>query len=332
VSGRYRAQIASAVGAVEVLSATRHAWLGETAPPLPRHVERSLDEATARGYLVYNVANDLYGNFYCQGAAAPPGLRRRTAPEGDGTFVQSLSAANAGRGCWEPGWSVVRVQDGAVTVERDGLSMLALRDACRLQKGQDLLPKTDVRVRFPKELLRLSPGFYMALGDRALPAGGKLVRLYWHLTPGAAPDFVRTATRALNERSLAARLKVVNDPHGYDRCDAGVVYIRRQDFARARPVVGELLTAIGPRLQGSTPTLTKRLASGLAVAEDPGRGESFGLTRCELIAEGIVRAHERGDGSLDERVATVEEALGDAGVDADAPYLNAGSRDAYELA
>jgi hypothetical protein len=89
---------------------------------------------------------------------------------------------------------------------------------------------------------------------------------------------------------------------------------------------------VHPWLEPGTPALTKKLAPGLALAEDPGRGESFGLTRCQTIAEGIVRAYERGRESLEERQATVEEALAEAGVDPAAPYLNSGSEDTYALA
>jgi hypothetical protein len=49
----------------------------------------------------------------------------------------------------------------------------------------DVSVGSPVRVKLPKELFKLSPGFYMALGDHALllDAGATLVRLYWHLEP-----------------------------------------------------------------------------------------------------------------------------------------------------
>jgi hypothetical protein len=332
VSGRYRAQVEDAVRAVDVLSATRHAWLGTAGPPLPAHVERQLDAATGRAYLAYNVASALYSNFYCQGIAAPARRGDRGGDaRGDGTFVEALSAANCGAGCWEPGWSVAAVSNGSVSVERGGLTLMTPREACREEAGHRVEAGAPVRIRFPKELLRLSPGFYMALGDAALAPDDAVVRLYWHVVADGAVEFVRTATRVLNEAAVPARLKVVNDPRRYDRCDAAVVYIRGDDYPRAQSAVRELLGRVGPRLAPTTPALTKPLAPGLAVAEDPGRGESFGLNRCEAIAEGIVRAHERGRQSGDERMATVAEALEQAGIDLDAPYLNAGSEDGYAL-
>ena len=170
----------------------------------------------------------------------------------------------------------------------------------------------------------------MALGDVAHPMDEPVVRLYWNLAPDGALPFVATATRALNERSLPARLKVVNDPRRYDRCDAGVLYVRRDDFGAVRDVLGEMLDAAAPWLGARTPALTKPLAPGLGLAEDPGRGESFGLTRCEQIAEGLARAHERGAAARDERVGCVLEVLAEAGIAAGAPYVNPGSEDGYE--
>ena len=155
---------------------------------------------------------------------------------------------------------------------------------------------------------------------RARPIAAPLARAKGiasrHWVPGAA--------------GLAARLKVVNDPASYDRCDSGVLYLRRADWTAARAVVSAVLAEVGPALRGRTPALTKPLAPGLAVAEDPGGGESYGLTRCTQIAEGIARAHEHGVESHDERVALVVEALTEAGVDVDAPYLAGSTEDAYE--
>ena len=55
--------------------------------------------------------------------------------------------------------------------------------------------------------------------------------------------------------------------------------------------------------------MTKALAPGLGIAEDPGEGNSFGLHRCGLIAEGLLRAREAGQASPSRRLATVIDCL-----------------------
>ena len=52
------------------------------------------------------------------------------------------------------------------------------------------------------------------------------MRLYFHLAPAGAAPFVAAATRQLNAGRIPFRLKVLNDPSTFGRCDAGVLYLR----------------------------------------------------------------------------------------------------------
>ena len=67
--------------------------------------------------------------------------------------------------------------------------------------------------------------------------------------------------------------------------------------------------------------MTLPLAPGLAFAEDPGGGESFGAHRCLLLAEAAVTAAERGLGAPEDRLEVVRERFAEAGTTLDAPYL-----------
>ena len=62
-------------------------------------------------------------------------------------------------------------------------------------------------------------------------------------------------------------------------------------------------------LRPGTPALTKPLGEGIGLAEDPPGGDSFGMNRCGLLAEAMVRAAERGVRTGQERLALVEEAF-----------------------
>ena len=59
---------------------------------------------------------------------------------------------------------------------------------------------------------------------------------------------------------------------------------------------------------------------GVGLAEDPD-GESFGVRRCALLADGVVRAHEQRLVTTDERVDAVAARFAEDGVAIDAPYL-----------
>jgi lantibiotic modifying enzyme len=81
----------------------------------------------------------------------------------------------------------------------------------------------------------------------------------------------------------------------------------------------------------AVPAFTKRIARGVAIAEDPAPGASFGAERCLLVAEGLVEAYERGERDVTGRLRCVAEMFTEAAISLDAPYLNPGSGDIYEV-
>jgi hypothetical protein len=328
----FSAQLEDAARAVEILSPTRYAWLGEPAAPLPEHVESRLSDEDARGYLLYGLESRLYGDFYLHGHATVSQPHEAVdAVRGDPALVESLSRAHSGRGCWEPGWKLLGREEDRVVVERGGLVLRATRAECRGLPPAGAQPGIEIEVRYPKDLLRASPGFYTALGDRAFDGSNGIVRIYWNLTAEGAVTFVREATRLLNKAKSGARFKVANDPRLYDRCDSAVVYLPRADALRARKVVRGLHAAVAASLGPQVPAFTRRLADGVGLADDPGGSLSFGQSRCHILADGLIRAYERGATSVASRVEVVRETFGEEGLDPDAPYLGPGSADGYDL-
>ena len=82
-----------------------------------------------------------------------------------------------------------------------------------------------------------------------------------------------------------------------------------------------LCAALADDIDPGIPALTRRIAEGVAFAEDPGGGQSFGADRCRLVAEALVTAHEEGKTSVEARVGRVRERLRAAGTSLEAPYL-----------
>jgi hypothetical protein len=328
----FRGQLEDAARAVEILSPTQYSWLGQPSDPLPEHVESRLSAEDARGYLVYGLETRLYGDFYCHGHATVSPPQERVDPaRGDPALVEALSASHSGSGCWEPGWKFLGHEDDRVVVERGGLVLRASRAECRGLPRRGATAGTEVELRYPKELLRISPGFYTALADRAFDGSEGIVRIYWNITAQGAVTFVREATRLLNLAASGARFKVANDPRLYHRCDSAVVYFPRADALGAGNLVRSLHAAVAPQLGPRVPAFTRRLAGGVGLAEDPGGSWSFGQSRCHALADGLVRAHEQGATSLSARIEVVRATFGEQGLDPDAPYLNPGAVDEYDL-
>jgi class II lanthipeptide synthase len=329
----YRRLVAAAAGAVDVLSASSFAWFGARSPSLSPEVEAQMTPEGARAYLVYNLQARLYADFYCARIKRPSLQDPSVEPfPGSSPFVSELSRANAGTGASEPGW---RVGEDSTTlaVRRNGLTLWVARADVYPVAGTSTAPGADVGVLMPNELLRLSPGFYMALGNAEFPVDGSapIVRFYWNLRSDGAAGLIAGLTRDLNREKLAFRLKVVSAPGRYSRCDAGVLYVLEDEYDRASRVVANNYRTMAALVKPA-PALTKELAPGLALAEDPGgQLTSFGMSRAQLLAEAIALAANRGASEPAEKLSAIEDRFAQAGISLDAPYLNPGSIDEYRF-
>ena len=178
-------------------------------------------------------------------------------------------------------------------------------------------------VRLPKELPALSPGFYTVVGET--PERAPRRRLAWSASIGTsrrsgAPALVRALTSRLNAEHVPFRLKVADHALRFDRCDAAVLYLPAEVFHALRECCATSRRRSPARLRPGVPAFTLELAPGVGLAEDDA-GESFGVGRCALLADGIVRAHEQGMVQPDARLAAVAARFAEDGVAIDAPYL-----------
>lgn len=317
-------QVAAAVAAVEIGTEPGYAWMGERIG-LPPAVMALAPPAVARDALVQGVARRLYGDFFTCGEPRPPG---RESGEADRRRMsERLAAANGGSGSRDPGWRVVGHDDGRTIVERAGLRLWVCAEEMAHEGEGAPAEGAEVSVLLAADAPYFSPGYYLALGDRSLhPHLSRVLdRFYVHLRRDGAERFMRRATARLNRLGIAFRLKIADDPDGFDRCDTAVFAFQRADRARSLPEVMDLCAALAGDIDPGIPALTRRLAAGVAFAEDPGGGQSFGADRCRLIAEALVTAHEEGETSLEARVARVGERMRAAGTSLEAPYLGPGS-------
>jgi hypothetical protein len=325
----HRRRLADALRAVTV-TPTTYSWFGRRSRPLPPDLLAAVGHGAARATLVEALQGELYRSFYTQGRAIPESPERAAPARPDRDFAATLSAANAGAGGWQPGWRVQAWEGTTAVVVHDGITVRA-RAADYRANGRRRAAGALVSVRRPKELDAASPGFYVALGDDR-PDCAEELRVYFHLTAAGAAPLVAACTRLLNAAAVPFVLKVVDRPGGFTRCDAAVLYLQRGGFDRARPSLAQLAADCAAHLRPGVPAFTKALAPGIALAEhQPELGASFGTSRCRLVAEAVVGAHEQGIAGLDERVQMVARRFAEHGLDVDRPYLSAGSATRYAL-
>jgi hypothetical protein len=330
------------VEAVEIVSANEFRLDGETYS-LDRNpvVDGARDGSTvtaeedaasaSRPPLIATLEQVLYTRLYTRARPGSAAIDVSAARD----FVGRLSAANTGRGTFEPGWKLVSVdEDGRLAVEKDGLT-LWVQAHLFLARNGSTEPGTLGRVRVGKELRGLMPGFYFAIGDghedEPEDAARPIVRVYWHLTSSIAPTAIHAVTSRLNRLAVPFRMKVLSEPASYVRADAGVLYLGKEHYKKAESAIGEAYFTVRSGLRPETPLFVKRLAPGLGLAEDPGEQDtSFGQHRCRLVAQALWRCHTSGLRS-EQRVAEIAAEFERVGLRLEQPYLEAGSQDEYGL-
>lgn len=326
------AGIAAAVAAVRIRNDHSFSWLGRQIG-VPAAVVRALSPDIRREILAAQIRACLYANFYCTGGPVPQPSEQSRPLSGPDGFDLELTAANHGSGSWESGWDRVGSwhQDrSAVRRRGDGFVAMADRREWRPASGQPdgqpaCAPSAETArepglVRLPASLYRISPGFCMALGNASPGFGADVVRVYWNLSPAGALQLIHQVTVVLNELQVPFQLKAVDTRQGYDRADSAVLYLVGSDSRAWLPHVTRIGSALAPWLEDWTPAMTFPLAPGIGVAEDPGDGDSFGMSRCGLIAEGVVRAWEGGVTAAEDTMKYVRAAFAETGVDPGRPY------------
>ena len=161
----------------------------------------------------------------------------------------------------------------------------------------------------------------------------EIARIYFNLSPEGAVAVMKNLTRQLNEIKIPFTFKVLYNPFDYGRYDSGVLYFERSNYEAVRQVLTSVYAENKLHFQIDIPLFTKLLAPGLALAEEPNQKfatvESFGMNRCQIVANGLLEARQKGDESPENRMAFIRQHFSLLGIDLKHPYLNANSKDLY---
>jgi len=295
---------------------------------LPENITEEVSEEQQQSALFFALQYRLYSHFYVYGIPQQ-NTDVQLAYVLSTPYVRQLSEANSGSGYLDGPWQIDSRSNTHLQVNKSGLFLSAPLEFCD-QSGKT--SKNRTFLKFPKEMFHISPGYYMAMSDTNLESGEKLqlVRLYWHLTPAGALEFMQTVTSLLNEQYVPFRLKVLNEPNHFNRCDAVVLYMNRNKFKKYFHIIERICVQVKEHLLPGTPALTKALSQGVGFAEDPGDGSSFGLNRCGVIAKGILNSYrDKSSHDLELTLRAVENEFKSGTLNLSTPYVNSGSKDQY---
>jgi hypothetical protein len=323
-----RSRLDRALAAVAILSPQHFGFEGETVPAVPQPGWGNLPAPA--NPLVAALEQRLYNRFFCRDSVPPAYVPTDPAP-----FIQRLSQANPGQDRWDRGWRINRVGPaGQVMAEKHGRYVDLWPGQYVVQSGGGPpQPGQPITAYFPRESATLQPGFFFVFSDApvAWDEAVSIVRFYWNVTAEGAPELLARLAGRLNRFQVPFRFKTLTDPAGYDRFDSAVLFISRRWFHPVADIAAEVHAALDGRIVDGTPLFAKPLARGLGLAEDPGNGESFGMSRCRLLAEGLWSAWSRGVADPSARLAEVEGWFAGHGLSLESPWLNRSSADLYEL-
>jgi HopA1 effector protein family len=243
---------------------------------------------------------------------------------------------NCGTGYFDRDWTILAIKDEDLIVKKGGLKLHIDRQRHLSAAQQQASVGDVVAIKMPKNMMQ--NGFYVAIGDlgfdRQQPAA-TLVRIYFSLTPDGAVAVMNSLTQMLNEAKIIFSFKVLYNPHDYERSDAGVLYFDKRDYAAISDILAVIHTQHKSYFLSHIPLFTKQLALGLGLAEEPdlkfAERESFGMNRCQIVADGLLRAFDAGQDSYSEKMSAILTQFAIGGINLHYPYLNSGSEDIYNF-
>ncbi len=257
-------------------------------------------------------------------------------PTIDTAFFQRLHDANYGQGFFDRGWQVLKEEDDDILVVKKGeLRLYVQREKYLAEPERQAGIGDTVAIKMPKN--RMQSGFYMAIGDKGSSlrqAEDVLVRIYFNLTPDGSVAVMESLTQGLNEIDIPFSFKVLYNPQDYNRYDSGVLYFDRQDYTAVMEVIRSLYDRHRSHFKSEIPLFTKQLAIGLGLAEEPNQKfaerESFGMNRCQIVANGLLELVDRGSNSVSDRLNAILSQFSTVGISLQHPHLNSDSSDVYD--
>ncbi|MEA5603411.1 T3SS effector HopA1 family protein [Nostoc sp. UHCC 0252] len=302
-------------------------------------------------YLNLQLRSFIYGIYYngsTKNALAldgetnslPLDLENNTFLGVDLDFYEQLHENNSGEGYFDPGWSVVKEEaNGNLTVSKGGLRLYVQRDKHLKTLEKAALVGDSVAIRMPKN--RVQNGFYTAVSNVGLRYVEDIktqpltVRTYFNLIPQGAVAVMKSLTQGLNKLVIPFSFKVLYNPKEYQRYDSGVLYFDKRDYEVVRQVLKTVYQEHRSLFQPEVPLFTKQLALGVGLAEEPDKKfaaqESFGMNRCQIVANGLLMAWHQSDNSPQARKQAIFEKFSLLGISLDRIYLNSNSEDIYQV-
>lgn len=269
----------------------------------------------------------IYKYFYSTGSLMPDlSLLKRygnfkSFPEEQDQYMKNLSSYNTSINRYDPYWKVVGIYQDHIAVSKNEHIKEVKHDGYRqahqnipLQRGQY------VNIFNKKEDWSLQPYFYYAYGNDQPSETEELIRFYFNFKASEMHLLIRQLTLLFNKYELPFTFKCLNHPDYYHcRVDAAVIYLEKRHYHLAWRLIKKSYDLLELHFNTNTPMFTYRIRPGLGFAENPGKGQSFGMKKSYAISQIIMKAYKQQRRCTEKEIIDV---LMTNGTSHDQPYLN----------
>ncbi|MEA5619524.1 T3SS effector HopA1 family protein [Cronbergia sp. UHCC 0137] len=266
----------------------------------------------------------------------PQDLAQNSSLGIDRDFYDQLHSSNHGNGNYDPNWQVLRLEpDGSMAVSKGGLT-LYVEPECQLKSGKKAAKVGElIAIWMPKN--RLQNGCYLAVSNVGQEGqdteDADIVRIYFNFTPLGAIALMESLTQQLNSATIPFSFQVLYNPSAYGRYDSGVLHFERQNYPEIHKILQPVYIEHQSYFDSKIPLFTKFLAPGLGLAEEPNQKftaqESFGMNRCQIVANALLEAWHNRKNAIEERMQIIHQHFALQALDVQRAYLNPDSEDVY---
>jgi len=239
-------------------------------------------------------------------------------------LVNSLNAAARMTTFWQSGWECSHQQRGSSRVaairkgERRSLcSFEYINESC---PGRRAEPGEVLKVMSHTVSDRLLEGYWVGHSEQWVSSPGRILRVYWNIDNEGAALLVHTLFSTMPD-NIAYSLKLLVEADGYLRTDTAVLYFHTRDIGVVMPAIYQTSRKLDGLLYTGIPRLTKPVTKGVSLAEEPRlKNQSFGSSRCQILASALQRAHAEGIQKQHALLAIIHQELNRAGINPEKPY------------
>lgn len=268
------------------------------------------------------ISNWLYAAWYTalDYSEEPPAL-----VPGRDNLASALRASTAATTRWETGWVAMRTAPSGLCLAGRGNQTRELHPGQYVnlaRHGMPVAPGDHIAVTELIEWIDEPTGYWCARSWSAEPQK-PLARLYFSTRSDQVGFVLMEATKTLDSLKLPYYLKCSAFAPVYSRVDSLIVYLEAGSWSRTAVEIKAMAGRIKDHLRDATPPLTKKIAPGVAFAQDLGTDESFGENRCRVLAPAVLALLQDQRPSPEDGLHIITESLRAAGIDPVQPWLEA---------